>query len=138
MAAAMSKSMLVERLREAEDRLMTMRQEETMNALVQAKIKLAQADYVNLELQVGGGGVRGLPSLISVALRRRCSMSQRVAQGHLGSERDRVRMLKQRLTDLEAAYHATLDSLDGMQPRSAVASAASPSNAFSFSRRLLG
>ena len=51
-AAAMSKSMLVERLREAEDRLMTMRQEETMNALVQAKIKLAQADYVNLELQV--------------------------------------------------------------------------------------
>lgn len=52
MRAAMSKSMLVERLREAEDRLMTMRQEETMNALVQAKIKLAQADYVNLELQV--------------------------------------------------------------------------------------
>ena len=51
-AAAMSKSMLVERLREAEDRLMTMRQEETMNALVQAKIKLAQADYANLELQV--------------------------------------------------------------------------------------
>ena len=55
MAAAMSKSMLVERLREAEDRLMTMRQEETMNALVQAKIKLAQADYANLELQVGLG-----------------------------------------------------------------------------------
>ena len=56
-AAAMSKSMLVERLREAEDRLMTMRQEETMNALVQAKIKLAQADYANLELQVSAPAV---------------------------------------------------------------------------------
>jgi len=49
----MSKSMLVERLREAEDRLLTARQEEKMSMLVQAKIKLAQADYVNLELQVG-------------------------------------------------------------------------------------
>ena len=48
----MSKSMLVERLREAEDRLLTARQEETMATLVQTKIKLAQADYVNLELQV--------------------------------------------------------------------------------------
>lgn len=44
--------MLVERLREAEDRLLTTRQEETMSILVQTKIKLAQADYVNLELQV--------------------------------------------------------------------------------------
>jgi len=52
--AAMSKSMLVERLREAEDRLLTARQEETMSTLVQTKIKLAQADYVNLELQVTG------------------------------------------------------------------------------------
>ena len=49
----MSKSMLVERLREAEDRLLTARQEETMATLVQTKIKLAQADYVNLELQAG-------------------------------------------------------------------------------------
>lgn len=49
----MSKSMLVGRLREAEDKLLTTRQEETMGVLVQTKIKLAQADYVNLELQVG-------------------------------------------------------------------------------------
>ena len=50
--AAMSKSMLVGRLREAEDQLLSTRQEETMSTLVQTKIKLAQADYVNLELQV--------------------------------------------------------------------------------------
>ena len=36
-------------------------------------------------------------------------------QGHLNHERERVRQLKQRLTDLEAAYHATLDSLDRLQ-----------------------
>jgi len=81
-ALAMSKSMLVERLREAEDRLLTARQEEKMSMLVQAKIKLAQADYVNLELQ-----------------------------GHLNHERNRVRQLKQRLTDMEAAYHSTLNSI---------------------------
>lgn len=50
--AAMSKSMLVERLKEAEDRLLTTRQEEVMTILVQTKIKLAQADYANLELTV--------------------------------------------------------------------------------------
>ena len=44
--------MLVGRLREAEDQLLSTRQEETMSTLVQTKIKLAQADYVNLELQV--------------------------------------------------------------------------------------
>ena len=48
----MSKSMLVGRLREAEDQLLSTRQEEHMSTLVQTKIKLAQADYVNLELQV--------------------------------------------------------------------------------------
>ena len=36
-------------------------------------------------------------------------------QGHLNSERERVRTLKLRLTDLEAAYHATLDSLDRLK-----------------------
>lgn len=50
--AAMSKSMLVSRLKEAEDRLLTTRQEEVMTILVQTKIKLAQADYANLELTV--------------------------------------------------------------------------------------
>jgi hypothetical protein len=57
----MSKSMLVERLREAEDRLLTARQEETMATLVQTKIKLAQADYVNLELQVGSSPFLAAP-----------------------------------------------------------------------------
>ena len=52
--AAMSKSMLVERLKEAEDRLLTSRQDEVMAILVRTKIKLAQADYVNLELTVRG------------------------------------------------------------------------------------
>ena len=45
-----------------------------------------------------------------------------IFQGHLNHERERVRHLKQRLTDLEAAYHATLDSLDRLQgPRREVA-----------------
>lgn len=45
-------------------------------------------------------------------------------QGHLNHERERVRQLKQRLTDLEAAYHATLDSLDRLQgPSGSIATA---------------
>ena len=50
----MSKSMLVERLKEAEDRLLfCVKQPDEVEAkLVRAKIKLAHSDYVNLELTV--------------------------------------------------------------------------------------
>jgi hypothetical protein len=44
--------MLVERLSVAEDRLMALCHHETMDDLVEAKLQLAQADYLLLEKQV--------------------------------------------------------------------------------------
>lgn len=44
--------MLVDRLTVAEDRLMVLSHQDTMEDLVQAKLRLAQADYVLLEKQV--------------------------------------------------------------------------------------
>lgn len=50
--AARAKAMLVDRLTVAEDRLMVLSHQDTMEDLVQAKLRLAQADYVLLEKQV--------------------------------------------------------------------------------------
>jgi hypothetical protein len=52
MLAARAKAMLVDRLTVAEDRLMVLSHQDTMEDLVQAKLRLAQADYLLLEKQV--------------------------------------------------------------------------------------
>ena len=46
-----------------------------------------------------------------------CNAEGFALQGQVAREREKVMMLKQRLTDLEAAYHSTLDSLDQLQTK---------------------
>eukprot|EP00884_Botryococcus_braunii_P001061 jgi/Botrbrau1/10956/Bobra.0383s0011.1 len=82
-----AKAMMVDRLSVAEDRLMALSHQDTMEDLVQAKLRLAQADYLLLE-----------------------------KQGELNQEKAKTRVLRNRLTNLEAEYFAVLDQLQPTAP----------------------